>query len=542
VSTLIYNCVQIEVLQTVRYVREPVYEGKTYVYSRHWIHVRGLVNPASTSYDYSHETTDNVVGNSRNPTFTRRGVAKTKALNQPGNNANVTDQVVRHLLQQPRRKLLYTVGGNDPAGDPAPLQFTFVGGAQDTQILETPYRNRSGGPPQYTVDCNNGPYPRFCDVARVDGSGLFRVEFVIEAFINEAHLYLLKPPLLLCNEYEMLHDIDRDGFTTLTVRGVAKFRADVLASLQTQPDDYRQFLCLDVPRSFERQQLRVRARTDGATVDYQYTDKQVSHSLFLLRSSGDPTRSAGVVRIEAFAVISEGTEAVEQYLADVQRSVWGAVVGAGSAALGAATGGATLAAAAGAAAGAGGRGLAGSGFYAGDVVPQKTVHLVVRVWGGPLALRADLYLLAERITYAKLPQLRNAFVYYGATRTRDTVDLMGRFVQIEKTIVTGGLTRAVSEMVGRGLKELPELYAVDDIVLPEDPDGPRLRVATVGIGNASGGPQPDLRWPRAAPNDDQTRGFHARLCVAAALSSWQDGPAVPPPGPPNFSPNLTPNY
>jgi hypothetical protein len=233
VSTLIYNCVQIEVIQTVRYVREPVYEGKTYVYSRHFLHVRGLVNPATTSYDYQPQTTDNVVGGSANPNFSRRGVNKTKNLNQPGNNANVTDQVIRHLLQQPRRKLLYTVGGNDPAGNPAQIQFTFVGGAQDTQVIEAPYRNRGGGPPQYTVDANNGPYPRIYHVARVDGSGLFRVEFGVECFVNESHLYLLKPPLLLCNEYEMQHDIDGDGYCTQSVRGVARFRA--AGTIQNQP-------------------------------------------------------------------------------------------------------------------------------------------------------------------------------------------------------------------------------------------------------------------------------------------------------------------
>src|SRR5262249_34284537 len=141
---------------------------------------------------------------------------------------------------------------------------------------------------------------------RVDGTGMFRVEFGVECFVNEAHLYLLKPPLLLCNEYEMQHDIDRDGYCTQSVRGVARFRADVLATLQTTPDDYRKFLCMAVPRGFERQQLRVRARTDGATVDYQYTDKELSHSLFVIGRFDEPNVPINVTRIEAFARTSQG--------------------------------------------------------------------------------------------------------------------------------------------------------------------------------------------------------------------------------------------
>jgi hypothetical protein len=545
-STLIYNCVQIEVIQTVRYVREPVYEGKTYVYSRHFVHVRGLVNPGSTSYDYQQQTTDNVVGGSANPNFSRRGVNKTRNLQPPapGNNANVTDQVIRHLLQQPRRKLLYTCGGNDPTGNPAQIQFTFVGGAQDTQILEAPYRNRGGDPPQYTVDCNNGPFPRLWNVTRVDGTGMFRVEFAVECFVNEAHLYLLKPPLLLCNEYEMQHDIDRDGYCTQSVRGVARFRADVLATLQTTPDDYRKFLCMDVPRGFQRQNLRVRARADGATVDYQYTDRQESHSLFYVGTRRDPARTTGHTRIEAFATVSQGKEALEKQLEQVGRGVFGAAVAAGGAALGAAAGGLGLGATAAAAGRAGAGAALGSSFYVGDLVPQKVVDLVVRVWGGPWSHRADLFRLCDYICFAKVPQLLDPFVRYSATRTRVTLDLVGRFVQVEKTAAVGGLTRAVSEMVGMGFQDLPGLFADDEIVVPaEVTKGAPIRVATVGIDGSAGRPQPDLRWPNAVPpQNDQTRSLYTRLCVAAALSSWQDGPAVPPPGPPSFNPNVTPTY
>jgi hypothetical protein len=527
-STLIYNCVQIEVIQTVRYVREPVYEGKTYVYSRHFVHVRGLVNPGSTSYDYQQETTDNVVGGSANPNFSRRGVNKTKdikqpggAIGQPGNNANLTDQAIRHLLQQPRRKLLYTCGGNDQTGSPAQIQFTFVGGAQDTQILEAPYRNRAGGgtaAPQYTVDCNNGPFPRIYNVWRLDGPGMFRVEFAVECFVNEAHLYLLKPPLLLCNEYEMQHDIDRDGFTTQTVRGVARFRADVLATLQTRPDDYRKFLCMAVPRGFERQNLRVRARTDGATVDYQYTDKEVSHSLFLMMRPNDPTTPAFVTRIEAFARFSEGSKSLDDK-AKALLSIGRQLITGNPAGV-----------------------LSG-----GDLIPGLSVSIVVRIWGGPMSRRGDLYRLADWITTAKIPQLLDDVVKFNTTSASYGVDLMGRYVEVEKNIIAAGISSYVSEGAGVSLRELPWLTDEDDVLIREVPEKgiPKVRVATTGNptalpGFTIGSKQTDMRWPRNLT--DQTRGDYTRLCVAAALSAWQDGPDVPPPSPPTFNPKLTPTY
>src|SRR5262249_22460502 len=152
---------------------------------------------------------------------------------------NLTDVAIRHLLQQPRRKLLYTAGGDDPAGNPAQIQFTFVGGAQDPLVVEAPYRNRSGNPPDYQVDANNGPRPLLYDGWRVDGPGMLRGEFAVEFFLNEPYLYVLKPPLLLGNEWEMEHDIDIDGFTSKTVRGRAHFNAAVLAQQKTVPDDYR---------------------------------------------------------------------------------------------------------------------------------------------------------------------------------------------------------------------------------------------------------------------------------------------------------------
>jgi hypothetical protein len=324
----------------------------------------------------------------------------------------------------------------------------------------------------------------------------------------------LKPPLLLCNEYDCQHDIDRDGFTTQAVRGVARFRADVLATLQTTPDDYRRFLCMAVPRGFERQQLRVRARTDGATVDYQYTDRQVSHSLFAMGQVGNAQNDLGLTRLEAFASISQAVPSVVDALLGVISAIKEvAHLGAAAAA-------------------------------AGDVVPGIEVRITVRAWGGPLSRRADLLNLVDYVTFAKIPQLIDPSVVFSTTSCSQTFDLMGRFVEMTKMIQMGGISRAVAELLAYGLGKFPALTKEDDVVIPTAiSKGAVVRVATAGNPAGAGPPQPDRRWPRSAPPlGDQTRGSHARTCVAAALSAWQDGPDVPPPLPANFSPNTTPTY
>jgi hypothetical protein len=456
VSTLIYNCIQIEVLQTVRYTREPVYEGRTYLYTRHWLHVRGLMNPASTSYDFTGQSTANVSGDPPLPLpFTRRGVDKTRNLGQPGNHANLTDLAVRHLLLQPRGKLLYTCGGNDPAGNPAPIQFTFVGGAQDTQILEAPYRNRSGAAPDYSVDAAGGPFPRFANVWRVDGTGLFRVEFGVECFVNETHLFLLKPPLLLCNEWEMDTDIDRDGFTSKTVRGRAKFRYDVLASQKTVPDDYRDSLVHPVPPGFKRERLGVRALDDGCTVLYQFTDRQQSHSLHYFPG-------AQVSRVEAFYKIGQGAPSLEQLLSHLvdtfvsfAENPVGGVKGAGRA------------------------------------VAGLQIEATVRVWGNPYAKRDALNGFATNVLFAKMPFLLpqdqggNQAKYVG-TQMVYRGDLLGRFVEATASVTRPPITFIITNLFGFAQIDYPELMSQDDIV-----DTPRRGGAVY----ATTAPLPARSWP-----------------------------------------------
>jgi hypothetical protein len=231
----------------------------------------------------------------------------------------------------------------------------------------------------------------------------------------------------------------------------------------------------------------------------------------------DRTTPAFVTRVEAFARTSQGELSVENAIKSLVQTIRAARAGSASGVL-----------------------------QGGDVIPGLSVSIVVRVWGGPLARRDDLLAIAEWITLAKLPQLQQNAVHYNTTSVNRAIDLMGRFVEVEKNILAAGLSRVVGEEAGVDLSLLPNILSEDDIVIPpEVTKGGRMRVATTGNPTALPGfnvgpKQTDMRWPRNLT--DQTRGDYSRLCVAAALSSWQDGPDVPPPLPPNFSPKLTPTY
>lgn len=483
-STLYYNGVAIEVLKTVVCRRRVVLDGPTYLWSEWYIHVRGLLNPAATSYAGA--------GGAERPTL--------------GRTPSLTDSTIRHLLAQPRQKLVFTAAPPDPTRPGLPDLNVLQGGGGSLVILDCPETTFAAGGvapnftgsadfDEYFTDAQNGPFPSIYNVVRIDGMRTFHVEFAVTARVNECYNYYSDPAVLLSHRWTESHDVDRDGFTRRSVRGHAVFRSDVLLNLGTHPDDYRAALFHPIARNCQRQNVRVTAHEDGCRLDYSFTDQEVSHYII-------PTH---VSRIEAFGTIHQ----TRPNTGDAASGFWKAA-------------GALLR-----------KSFSGAASALADgLLPFESGTIVIRVWGTRRASLILLVKVAEKVFLAKMPDIfaggGPGVPYYGIDSDL-TFDFVGKYVELRATVTVPLSKRIVlaATTLDADTTSFPH-FADDDI------DGVATTADSPG---------------RMAVLGNETRGTMMQMVVAAALQNpcgatpapGDQGLRTPPLPPPKGTPPPPPS-
>ena len=369
-----------------------------------------------------------------------------------------TDNAIRYVLSQPRKRLVFGCGPDILYDIPRPPN---------------------------TTDVNNGPTPVRIDVVEVEGYKTFHIDFIITFAVNEVDAtnrgqrrtidnrgkpvnvtvanspYRVSP--LLLHEWSMEHDIDQDFFVTRTVTGRAVFRTDVLTREGLVPDQLRYWLGHPVPERFARQRVWVKALPDNRTVEYTILDRERT-------IPWDPNQAT---RVECVYTESINHEGLESFLGRQSWSYrdrqdrlrfdtsWSGGFAASGFVLGLQAapmlwnGIRNLFPNAGLPAMPGATALAG--------VPVKNYHIVGRAWGHP---GKDLGLLANYVRRfvgtrlvnplappgAILPQRFPGFnpirgIMLGSEVYEHRADLTGKFVEFSMTM-TGSLLRSLAGDIG----------------------------------------------------------------------------------------------
>ena len=192
------------------------------------------------------------------------------------NPAPLTHAAIRHRLAVPRGKIWIFSGPGMEAGAPAagtPGAPVGNAGVPAIVMLESPVGAS-------LCDCKNGPFSKVIGIhTSLGDSATFLVDVAFETYINESvqngvNLGIGGLPLL-SHRFAMTHNIPQDGYTSITVDGLAIFRTDFIYGQPWNPDTARPFLFMPIPQGFVRDIEFVRGREDVTGVEYRYTDTQV---------------------------------------------------------------------------------------------------------------------------------------------------------------------------------------------------------------------------------------------------------------------------
>lgn len=242
VSKLTYNGIEISLLRTNSISHEPVRaEDGSYWHTRVTISVTGLVNgPPITSQSDP--------GPIATPT------------NTLGNPISKTMQAIRHALLQERGSLVYSVGDSPDA------------------MIVAPESDDNGN--IMPCDAANGPIPLSLVINRVDGTKTFHVSYAIACHLFECPgSNGSDPSALICSRYAQQHDVDSNHYTTITTRGQALFRTDLLEVTQKNADTYRAILLPPVPRGFRRVGIAIVATPSRNALTFTCTDREMPFDL-----------------------------------------------------------------------------------------------------------------------------------------------------------------------------------------------------------------------------------------------------------------------
>lgn len=434
-STLFYNGISLRIVKTDSYERTPVYDGFSYLYTRHRLRVQAVYNPQATSATLAEGNALEAGGGpalraggpGAAPNVGGPGPAGRVPVQEPGHNPALTDVALRHYLSQPRKELLYTAAGEDPLGGAAVLRDG--GRGEQLVVLRSPLPRTDGAAFTYDCDATGGPFPTVHGVSQVSGSRTFRVWFSVETCLNESSLYVTTPPLLVSQQWSVRDVLDEDYYCTRIIRGTAVLRRDLLEQQSLKADDFRAVVPNHpVATNSRRTHVDWWVKDDGCTLEYELHDKE---------QASLPTYYS-VSRIEAFAEVGRDGGASA---ADLGPAVFKAVAGGLKGDSGALSGGAAV---------------------LGSVLPTVSVMLTVRVWGRRGALLGDLYQAANRIISAKFPRANNEgeFNGYWSWRDRLLIDVTGSFVQWQSTYICNP-ARVVYEDKVYGsavIQKFPELF------------------------------------------------------------------------------------
>lgn len=508
-SLLTYNGISLFPCQVLDYRKDYVYDGPVYLWTKHTIRVRGVYNPATTSW----------------------------AQNDPQNPVPVpavgalTEEAVRHFLAQPRQYLVYSVG-NVPV------------------LTSPPLANVNGNVTPLGCDANNGPFPTVGAVTRVSGAKTFVVEAEFSTCINECWRYRSAATLglALSQRWEMSHDIDEDFYTTRTVRGHVIFRTDLMQPVgnlpQAFPDDFRNFLFHPVPPNFKRENIRVVAHPDGHRLDYSFTDVEQAVNMTTA------VTQVGVTRIEAFLTKSiskpndDDSDFVMRQARWQRRLAWGSLLPTIAGALASK-----------------GRSLSVSGnldinaivntefAFEGatrGTIPRQTTSLVVRVYGNRDATRRDLHDVAMQVLLSKVS---DDAVRVGGTTLSCTEDLMGTFVSLQCTVLSAPAPLAFAAANGVAFPYVrPGDDAIDQVTtfanLPNPlPPGDLTSRGTYreeAVAQALATPCAIYCQPAGTPVSQRTAPANSCLSLLTAEPQYPQPGGPPEPPPVQIPPSLNP--
>ncbi len=309
---VIYQGVDLFFIETYAFNWESVYDdtGTDYLYDRVEIVGRAVVNgqeavvkqsqgsghnPAGPFISYKFGDRDETLttapvdsGNSPRPGVfpSRKIVGSTGIENAPKsklrtilrvpNDTLMTHQTIRHRLTTPQGKLFVFTGmGQEtnrptPGTDEKPSSGPGGPGTPAVVTLESPADG-------FRVDCKNGPFPKILGVHTALGADqTLLVDWACETFINEAELNDVRPTAaMISNRFSQTHDVDADGYTTVTTEGTAIFRTDFVYAFPESPDLSRPFQFMPISQGFVRQNISVQGLPDVTGVRYAYQDRQV---------------------------------------------------------------------------------------------------------------------------------------------------------------------------------------------------------------------------------------------------------------------------
>jgi hypothetical protein len=166
-------------------------------------------------------------------------------------------------------------------------------------------------------------------VTQVSGKNLFMVDYKIETCISECPTYgsqLSKSAdnPVVSHRWQSALTVDEQFFSVLLIEGRIKFRTDWLTATNSNQlaDAFRSQFFHPIPFRFKREQINVRASSDGSEIAYTIMDREQPISLGL---------NSPATKIEAFySVVSqtpsraEAGEGAKPFLSgNVAVRVWG---------------------------------------------------------------------------------------------------------------------------------------------------------------------------------------------------------------------------
>lgn len=450
-ESLSYGDVSFQVLSTNSITAEDVYgeDGTTTQCIKQTIDVNCVFNRKAMSF-----TAD---------TVTSGGVS--------GQEPGTTWNALKEYLLVPRRTLVIRNG--------------------DTETLRSPVTGRS-------VDVRGGPFPEVVDIAETHGIKTWVVRFRIVTFTAACRD---GENALVYHRWERSHGVDQDFYTTVTTRGEARFRLDLVLPGTTPgdptpaiSDSYRAQLFHQIPPNFRRDAIRVRLNSAGDGVFYEVVDVEKPLNL---------RNNLPAVRVEAMQTTYMTHGSIAQGASNVIQTGFAGLFREGPIAL---------------------LNLipnAASQFHSN--LPKYHLTTVCRSWGARGADRLAMIRLAISVCVSRQNGLLLGFL--GQTEYTITESLTENFVEVTATFswndstFSGGLNLGsalasfiVTGGVGVGLFEALA-YQPIDINVPEFGN-------VITVANFSRNPSP--------PGGNGSRGTYLQNLVAQALTDPCTTVPIPP--------------
>jgi hypothetical protein len=207
-----YNGITIPYPKTTDVSDEPVYENGDYLYTKWTFRIEGVVFTGAYG------------GSEAAPTAFAR---------------------IEHYLEQPRKRLTYTINGVKILDVAATAGVTGIG------------------------DVANGPLPEVLSIFRVDGGAAIWVSFRVTAHVRNCPGGPTQT--YLSNRWQETLTIDDECRTTRTRQGDIILRSDFGAA----PDSFRGLVTPPIPNGFLRESSSYQLQKDGLRIQYQFVDREV---------------------------------------------------------------------------------------------------------------------------------------------------------------------------------------------------------------------------------------------------------------------------